>query len=320
LDTIDPAGLKKKAKSWLTNTPALYRPMSAAYRSVDVLRGMMTVAAQRSKIMMGAYPVIISYPGQLSPRWTNNVAGHPGLAKIIDENRSEYRGLIADFGAFRAAIESVPNGVSDNPTDPSWTNSFLTGIDAVALYGMLASRRPKRYFEIGSGNSTRLARWAIRNHGLATTILSIDPSPQAEIDGICDTVIRERLEDTAVELFDQLEAGDVLFFDGSHHAFMSSDVVVFFLEILPRLPPGVLVHIHDIFLPYDYPAEWSDRYYSEQYLLAVALMARQRSFDVIFPAYYVARDPELSRLIGERCGRRAEGSSGSFWIRTSGPG
>ena len=111
MDTIDPAGLRKKAKSWLTNTPALYRPMSAAYRSVDVLRGMMTVAAQRSKIMMGAYPVIISYPGRLSPRWANNVAGHPGLAKIIGESRSEYRGLIADFGAFRAAIESVPNGL-----------------------------------------------------------------------------------------------------------------------------------------------------------------------------------------------------------------
>lgn len=317
---MDTAELKKKAKSWLSNNPALYRPLSAAYRSIDVLRGLRSVVAERSKIMMGAYPVMISYPGQLSSRWANNAAGHPGLAQIIDENRNLYRNLIADWGAFRAAIESVPNGASDDPADPSWTNSFLTGIDAVALYGILASRPPKRYFEIGSGNSTKLVRWAIRKQGLSTTILSIDPSPQAEIDAICDTVIRQRLEDTELELFDQLEAGDVLFFDGSHHAFMSSDVVVFFLEILPRLPPGVLVHIHDIFLPYDYPDAWRDRYYSEQYLLAVALMARQRSLEVIFPAYYVDRDPELSRLIGERCGRRAEGSSGSFWVRTKGPG
>jgi predicted O-methyltransferase YrrM len=276
------------------------------------------VAAQRSRIMMGAYPIIISYPGQLNPRWSESISGHPRLAKVIDDNRGEYERLIKTFGQFRSAIESIPDGPSADSTDPSWTNSFFTGIDAVSLYGILASQRPKRYFEIGSGNSTKLARRAIRDQRLATVLLSIDPSPQAKIDELCDTVIRQRLEDTQLEIFDQLEAGDVLFFDGSHHAFMSSDVVVFWLEILPRLRPGVLVHIHDIFLPYDYPANWNDRYYSEQYLLAVALLARQRSLDVIFPAHFVEKDPALSRLTIDQCGPRAQGSSGSFWVRTKG--
>jgi hypothetical protein len=313
---ITASGLKNKAKRLLAGSPSFYRPLSAIYRSVDVLRGMAYVVAQRSKIMMGAYPIMIAYPGRLNPRWSDNNSGHPHLAKLIDDNRGEYERLIKSFCPFRAAIERIPDSQPADSSDPSWTNSFFTGIDAVALYGILASQRPKRYFEIGSGNSTKLARRAIRDQELSTIILSIDPSPQAQIDELCDTVIRKRLEDTDVEIFDQLEAGDVLFFDGSHHAFMSSDVVVFWLEILPRLRPGVLVHIHDIFLPYDYPANWRDRYYSEQYLVAVALLARQRSLEVFFPAYFVDRDPSLSRLLLEQCGRRAEGSSGSFWVRT----
>jgi hypothetical protein len=313
---MDASGLKSKAKNWLAGAPSVYRTISAAYHSVDVVRGMAYVAVHRSRIMMGAYPILISYPGKVSQRWAGNRSGHPRMAEVIDEYRPEYKQFIRAFEPFRAAIAGIPENGSSDPADPSWRNSFLTGIDAVALYGILASRHPKRYFEIGSGNSTKLARRAIRDQRLSTLVLSIDPSPQAPIDALCDTVIRQRLEDTDVAIFDRLEAGDVLFFDGSHHAFMSSDVVVFWLEILPRLRSGVLVHIHDIFLPYDYPTDWSDRYYSEQYLVAVALLAPQRSFDVIFPAHFIDRDPSLSQQIVEQCGPRAQGSSGSFWIRT----
>jgi len=139
---------------------------------------------------------------------------------------------------------------------------------------------------------------------------------QAQINELCDTVVRQCLEDMDTAMFDELEAGDILFFDGSHHSFMSSDVVVFFLEILPRLRPGVILHIHDIFLPYDYPSEWVERYYTEQYLLAVALMAPQRNFDVVFPAHFVQRDPALSALLDAQVGPRAIGGGASFWLRT----
>src|SRR5262249_34407485 len=67
-----------------------------------------------------------------------------------------------------------------------------------------------------------------------------------------------------------------------------------FLEILPNLPPGVLVHIHDIFLPLDYPPEWNDRFYSEQYMLAAMLLCRDRPFDIILPNCYAMSDPALS--------------------------
>ena len=96
------------------------------------------------------------------------------------------------------------------------------------------------------------ARHAIRTGNLKTTIMSIDPKPRAEIDSLCDRVMRLPLELCDLNLFRELEPGDILFFDGSHRIFANSDVTVFFIEVLPRLKPGVLVHVHDIFLPADY--------------------------------------------------------------------
>jgi hypothetical protein len=122
-------------------------------------------------------------------------------------------------------------------------------------------------------HSTKFARRAIRDHGLPTRIVSIDPDPRDEIDALCDTAIRESLEQIDLNVVDELERGDIVFIDGSHHCFMNSDVTVFFLDILPRLKPGTLVQFHDLMLPYDYPLEWIERYYSEQYLLAAYLQA-----------------------------------------------
>ncbi len=129
--------------------------------------------------------------------------------------------------------------------------------------------RPKRFVEVGSGDSTRSAsrRRSIRDHSLPTLITSIDPTPRAEIDKLCDFVIRKPLEEVELDVFDELGPGDFLFIDGSHRSFSNSDVTVAFLDVLPRLRAGVVVHFHDIFWPYDYPPEWADRYYSEQYLL-----------------------------------------------------
>jgi hypothetical protein len=85
-----------------------------------------------------------------------------------------------------------------------------------------------------------------------------------------------------------------VFFDGSHRAFMNSDATVFFLEILPALPAGVIVGIHDILLPWDYPPEWAPRYYSEQYLLAAALLARDPRLRTLLPCHHVATTADLA--------------------------
>jgi predicted O-methyltransferase YrrM len=214
----------------------------------------------------------------------------------------------------------VPREASSDSGEPFWKNDWLPTLDAIALYALLSDRNPKRYFEVGSGHSTLFARRAIRDHSLRTEIVSIDPEPRAEINALCDRTIRSPVEDVDLELFDELEAGDFLFIDNSHCIFMNSDATVVFLDILPRLKPGVLVHVHDIFLPYDYPIEWVDRYYSEQYVLAAFLLARGDPFRVVWAGNFVGKDESLSALvapvwdaIGAEIGERG---GVSFWMET----
>jgi hypothetical protein len=115
-----------------------------------------------------------------------------------------------------------------------------------------------------------------------------------------------------------LERGDIVFVDGSHRALMGSDVTVFFLEVLPRLPPGVVVHLHDIFLPYDYPASWARKCYSEQFLLAVLLLFAERRPTVLLPNAFIAHDGELLTIRDPLLARpelsRQRGDGGSFWF------
>lgn len=180
--------------------------------------------------------------------------------------------------------------------NPHW-NEWLLGLDAIALYAFLCLNNPKRYFEIGSGNSTKFARRAIKDFNLKAKITSIDPNPRSEIDLICDNIIRKPVEDIDVSLFTELEEGDILFIDGSHRCFMNSDVTVVFLDILPILKKEVFVEFHDIYLPYDYCQQLEDKFFSEQYLLAVHLLAEGNMFDIILPNAFIVNDKELSEII-----------------------
>jgi hypothetical protein len=164
-----------------------------------------------------------------------------------------------------------------------------------------------------------VVRRAIRDQGLRTRITSIDPYPRASIDAICDSMVRKPLESVDdLSIFDELVPGDIVYLDSSHRVFMNSDVTVFFLDILPRLRSGVLVHIHDIFLPDDYPPEWIGRYYSEQYLLACYLLSESPRFDVVLPNHFVFTRTLNATVIDfwSRVGIGGiEPHGGSFWIR-----
>jgi hypothetical protein len=129
----------------------------------------------------------------------------------------------------------------------------------------------------------RFARHAIQLCNFPTQIISIDPYPRVEVDAICDTVIRQPVADVAPEYFDCLEGGDMLCIDSAHHSFTNSDATAFSLDIWPRLKSGVMIPIHDVFFPYDYPPEWSDGFYHEQYLLACVLLARNPSYAIELP-------------------------------------
>jgi len=177
----------------------------------------------------------------------------------------------------------------------------------------------RRYLEVGSGHSTRFVRRSCRDHGLAMTITSIDPQPRAEVDALCDAVIRRPLEALDAAVVDQLEANDILMIDSSHRCFQNSDVTAVFLDLLPRLKVGVLVYLDDIYLPLDYPPKWLDHWYSEQYLLAVLLLADAgRRYEVLLPCTYIATDAGLRGAVDalwDGVGRGHQGYGNGIWLR-----
>lgn len=255
-------------------------------------------------------------------RWGYGQPSHPHLSRILRERQDGYRPLLAAMAEQRerlAAIPLTPKTEAGSPSqEPHWQNDWFSGFDAASLYTLLARERPKIYLEVGSGNSTLFARRAIKDHGLKTQLVSIDPRPRADIDAICDHIVRQRLEDTPVKLYAALEPGDVLFVDNSHRALENSDVTAFFLDVLPVLKPGVFFGLHDIFLPDDYPPGWEGRGYSEQYMLASWLLAGA-PFDILFPAYFVATSPDFAadaaRVFDHPALVSAPRSGGIFWMR-----
>jgi Methyltransferase domain len=252
------------------------------------------------------------------PRWGHGAPSHEGIRTLIEAGRDRYHEHLRAILELREPLLRIP-ARSTSPGDPVWANDWLPGLDAAALYAFLARTDPEVYLEVGSGNSTKFVRRAIEDHGLRTRLVSIDPQPRAEIDALCDEVIRSPAEEVDVTVYDRLDAGDVLFVDNSHRCLQNSDATVMFLEVLPRLRPGVLVEFHDIMLPDDYPPEWAARFYSEQYLLAAFLLGGDR-LGVELPNHFVARDPELGAVLAPLwCDPAIAGLDtygASFWIRT----
>ena len=263
-------------------------------------------------------PYYLEYPVKQEPRYGYGKPPHARLYEIINRNRAAYRRTLERFLSFKDDFLDIALETPPESPEPSWFNYWLGALDSVTLFSLLCLHNPRRYFEIGSGWSTKFARKAIINHKLRTKIVSIDPYPRAEIDSICDTIVRKPLEDVDLSIFDELEPGDMLFVDGSHHCCMNSDVSVFFLDVLPRLKAGVFVEFHDIFLPYDYPTEGKN-YYSEQYLLAVYILAESNKFDIVLPNAFICNDAELNSILApvwDAINTRELTEGLSFWIQT----
>lgn len=261
--------------------------------------------------------VFLDYKVEFKPRYGHGKPPHKELYEIIDDQRSTYESVINSILENKDQLLSIKVGEADRK-EPAYNNGFLPGLDIAALYALLAVKKPRRYIEIGSGNSTKVAFKAKNDHGLAMEIVSIDPHPRSEIDELADRIVRKPFENTDLNIAEELESGDVLFIDNSHRILPNSDCLVFFLEILPRLKKGVIVHIHDIYLPYDYPQFMCDRAYSEQYGLAFFLLANPRKYAPLFPAYFVSEDKNLSALLNELWKHshfaEVERHGGSFWL------
>ena len=199
-----------------------------------------------------------------------------------------------------------------------WGNDQFSHSDASLYYSMIRRFRPARIVEVGAGHSTRLAHKAVRDNG-SGRILCIDPhAPRwlSALEGV--EIVAAPVQATPDSVFLDLRENDVLFIDGSHISKTGSDVNHLFLRILPRMPKGVLVHIHDICLPYEYPKRWAEEvlcYWNEQYVLA-ALLANGTKYEILLGVYFLQKQavdllkPYVPSVPGVFPG------GGSLWLRS----
>jgi hypothetical protein len=160
-------------------------------------------------------------------------------------------------------------------------------------YAIVRRYRPSRIVEVGSGHSTRFMVRAVADGAIPARIVAIDPAPRATLLGLPVEWLPVAVPNCGFDPFRELTAGDILFIDSSHILMPGTDVDFLLAEVLPALPAGVLVHLHDIFLPDDYPKDWAWRGYNEQAAVATLLGG---GWDVLFASHYVVtRMPERFR-------------------------
>jgi predicted O-methyltransferase YrrM len=194
-----------------------------------------------------------------------------------------FAGVLEHIDAHAGALAAIGG---ERPPEPRWNQDWFPRLDGAAAYVLVREVRPRRIVEVGSGHSTRFMARAIRDAGLETEITAIDPAPRADIDGLGVTMIRRTLQEAGTEPFVRLAAGDVLFIDSSHILMPGTDVDILINHVLPALPAGVLIHIHDVFLPDGYPSDWDWRAYNEQ--LGVAALMQGGSYQLIWSSHYAA--------------------------------
>lgn len=266
----------------------------------------------------------------------------PDVAALPDamwDRPSELPGIdlreAAQVELLRTLAERYGDELAAFPTAPAGPGRFHVGngsfgaVDAEVYYGLVRHLRPRRVVEIGAGWSTLVALDAAARNaadGAPCAVEAVEPYP-------CDFIERRAAEDPLLDLtaapleslpldrFTSLAAGDVLFIDSSHVLRAGSDVQYEFLELLPRLRPGVYVHVHDVFLPYEYPREWvtgEHRFWNEQYLLQ-AFLAGNAGVEVVWAGNYLhhTRQDLLERCIPSYDRTRCQ--PGSFWFRVVEP-
>lgn len=221
--------------------------------------------------------------------------------------------LLSALPQFRSRFDSFRD-TAKNDVSFSFRNDYFRSPDAEVFYALVRTLQPARIIEIGSGNSTKIARQAIRDGSLATRLVSIDPQPRAEIDALADECVRQPVEQCDLAIFGMLRAGDFLFIDSSHEVKVGNDGALLYSTVLPHLAPGVIVQIHDVFLPYDYPLDLIDlgaRTWNEQYTVQ-AMLATGAGYEVLWPGYHLQRTrPDFATHFPHNTGERAQ----SLWLR-----
>jgi len=252
-----------------------------------------------------------------------------GVPAEIWSEADPMRGIGFDLDAQGAFLEQelsalLKEFVPDETVDASYrygvNNDSLSLPDARALFALVRWLRPRAIVELGSGQTSRVISQACRVNaadGHATNYCAFDPFPtgiDAGLPGLTELALVDA-QNVPEDVFAELTSGDILFVDTTHTVKLGSEVNRIVLRVLPLLAPGVVVHFHDIYLPYEYPRYLFDDYalyWSEQYLLQ-AFLCLNPSFEVLCPVHALCQDrPEVTAAAG----LASPGQDGaSFWIR-----
>jgi predicted O-methyltransferase YrrM len=243
----------------------------------------------------------------------------------MDMNEAGQLDLLARFVAqFKDEYERLPRTRTPTPHQYYVNNGTFESVDGEILYCMIRHFKPRKIFEIGSGNSTFLSAQAVLKNkgedGVAGELVAFEPYPnrvlRAGFPGL-SRLVETRIQEVPLSEFDKLADGDILFIDSSHVLKIGSDVHYEYLDVLPRLRTGVIVHIHDIFLPAEYPKDLvlkARNFWNEQYLLQ-AFLAFNESFEILWAGSYMhlKHPDELASAFSSY--ERSKTWPGSFWLR-----
>jgi hypothetical protein len=228
---------------------------------------------------------VVTAEPERSRLWPADPVDPPG----IDVRAVDQLELLRTVGQHALPTEWPGRG----PFDPD--NDQFPVQDAALLYGLVRHLRPERFVEVGSGWSTTVTRRAVEDGSLPTRVVCIEPYPRPFLREVGGIELRvEKVQHTPSTVFDALAPGDVLFIDSSHIAKTGSDVVHLVLDVLPRLAPGVVVHVHDVFIPEDYPVGWVTAGFgwNEQYLVQAFLAGHARAEVLAMNHWLSVRHPE----------------------------
>ena len=236
----------------------------------------------------------------------------------IDMNDGVQLDLLRNhFPKFRDEYDQFPAEAPSEPGRFNLTNGLFDGTDALVAYCMIRHFQPRLIIEVGSGFSSLIAAEAIARIE-DSALICIEPFPhdflRRGVPGL-RSLIEKKVEDIDLEFFSQLQSGDILFIDSSHTVRIGGDVNYLFLEVLPRLKPGVIVHVHDIFSPFDYRRDWvmdELRFWGEQYLLQ-AFLTFNSEFEVLMANAYLGH--HYMEDLKTTFPNSPWWGGGSFWMR-----
>lgn len=243
--------------------------------------------------------------------------------KIIER---DYINLLSLFSSkYKEEYGRFPLNKTSIPYQYYVNNGTYESVDGEILYCMIRHFKPRKIIEIGSGYSTYLSSQALlknqeEDNDYQCELIAIEPYPNetlmAGFSGLSKLVIK-KVQDIPILEFSKLKENDIIFIDSSHVSKIGSDVNYEYLEIMPRLNKGVIIHIHDIFLPAEYPKVWvlkNHTFWNEQYLLQAFLISND-SFEIVWPASYMHLNFSEKLEVAFKSYKKEDRWPGSFWMR-----